>query len=103
MMSMKDYKAGNVVEVLMYNPALEGKEEWREGEVLDNRMIYPSNGSHHRPYPMVIVRVKRTYCKASPVYRFVGNIPVFVDNSLEFYDKENDEGFVYENTIRLKV
>ena len=100
---MKEYKAGNVVEVLMNNPREGNKPEWREGEVLDNRMIYPSNGSHHPPYPIVIVRVRRTYCKATPVYNFIGNIPIFVDNTLEFYEKENDEGFIYENTIRLKV
>jgi hypothetical protein len=100
-MEMLNYKAGDQVEVLINNPRLENKDEWRKAEVIDNRMIYPSHGSHHRPYPMVIVRVTRTYCKATPKYRMVGNIPVFVDNSLEFYDKENDEGFVYENQIRL--
>jgi hypothetical protein len=102
-MEMKNYKAGDLVQVKMINPRLEDKEEWRDGEVLDNRMVYPSHGSHHRPYPIVIIRVKRTYCKATPVYKLIGNIPVFVDNTLEFYEKENDEGFIYENTIRLKV
>jgi hypothetical protein len=102
-MEMKDYKAGDQVQVLMNNPRLDNKDEWRDGEVLDNRMIYPSHGSHHPPYPIVIVRVRRTYCKATPIYRMIGNIPVFVDNSLEFYEKENDEGFLYEKTIRLKV
>jgi hypothetical protein len=99
-MEMKNYKAGDLVQVKMINPRLEDKEEWRDGEVLDNRMVYPSHGSHHRPYPIVIIRVKRTYCKATPVYKLIGNIPVFVDNTLEFYEKENDEGFIYENTIR---
>jgi hypothetical protein len=100
-MEMKDYKPGDKVKVLMNNPRLDNKDEWRDGEVLDNRMVYPGRGEHHRPYPIVIVRVRRTYCKATPTYRWInGNIPVFVDNTLEFYEKENDEGFIYENTIK---
>jgi hypothetical protein len=102
-MELKNYKAGNEVQVLMNNPRNDNKDEWRDGEVLDVRMIYPRNGERHQPYPIVIVRVKRTYCKATPVYRMLGNIPVFVDNNLEFYEKENDEGFLYENQIRLKT
>jgi len=103
-MEMKDYKKGDAVEVLVNNPRMDNKDEWREGEVLDNRMIYPSRGSHHPPYPIVIVRVIRTYCKATANYMFIdGSIPVFVDNTLEFYDKINEEGFVYSNQIRPKV
>lgn len=102
-MEIKDYKGGDVVEVLVNNPQNDNKPEWRDAEVLDKRMIYPSGGSKHPPYPILIVRLKRTYCKATPVYRFInGNIPVFVDNNLEFYDKENDEGVLYSSDIRLK-
>lgn len=103
-MEIKDYKAGDKVEVLINNPQNDNNAEWRDAEVLDKRIIYPSSGSKHPPYPILIVRTRRTYCKATPVYRFVGgNIPVFVDNNLEFYDKDNDEGFVYEKEIRLKA
>jgi hypothetical protein len=103
-MKIADYKAGDEVEVKVNNPANENKEEWRDARVIDKRTIYPSNGSHHPPYPILIVTLKRTYCKATPVYRFIGgNIPVFVDNNLEFYDKENDEGIIYESQIRMKT
>lgn len=102
-MEINDYKGGDVVEVLINNPKLDNKNEWRTAEVLDKRMVYPENGSRHKPYPILIVRVTRTYCKATPTYRWIdGNIPVFVDNTLEFYDKENDEGVIYKNQIRLK-
>ena len=100
-MEMKDYKPGDKVKVLMNNPRLDNKDEWRDGEVIDNRLVYPNRGERHKPYPMVIVRVIRTYCKASPNYMWIdGNIPVFVDNTLEFYDKQNEEGFLYENQIK---
>lgn len=103
-MEIKDYKGGDVVEVLVNNPRNDNKEEWRDGEVLDKRMVYPNRGERHSAYPILIVRLKRTYCKATPTYRFVdNNIPIFVDNSLEFYEKENDEGVFYKNHIRLKV
>lgn len=102
-MELSDYKSGDKVEVLILNIQTD-RFEWREAEVLDVRTIHPRVGEKHLPYPIVIVRVKRTYCKATtPIYRFVDNIPVFVDNNLEFFDKENDEGVLYENTIRLKV
>jgi hypothetical protein len=102
-MEMKDYKTGDQVRVKMNNPRLGNKEEWRDGEVVDNRMIYPNRGERHAPYPMVIVRVTRTYCKATPMYRWInGNIPVFVDNTLEFYEKQNEEGFLYNTEIMLK-
>jgi hypothetical protein len=101
-MERNDYKAGDQVRVKMNNPRNENKEEWRDGEVLDVRMVYPKSPERHKPYPIVIVRVRRTYCKATPTYRFIGNIPIFVDNTLEFYERENDEGFIYDNTIMLK-
>lgn len=102
-MILNDYKAGDQVEALITNPQT-NKDVWVNAEVLDKRMVYPSNGSRHRPYPILIVRLKRTYCKATPQYRwFDGNIPVFLDNKLEFYEKENDEGIIYEKQIRLKT
>jgi|PlaIllAssembly_1097288.scaffolds.fasta_scaffold514876_2 hypothetical protein len=100
---IKDYKAGDEVMVLINNPQKNNRNEWRSAEVIDKRMVYPNGASHHPPYPILIVRVRRTYCKATPTYRFInGNIPVFVDNTLEFYDKENEEGIIYSNQIRPK-
>jgi len=100
-MELNEYKTGDLVEIRMINPKT-NETEWRDAEVLDVRMIHPNHGSKHKPYPILIVRTKRTYCKATPIYRFIKNIPVFVDNSLEFYDKENDEGIIYKTDIRLK-
>ena len=103
-MKIADYKTGDKVEVLMNNPRNNNKDEWRDAEVIDKRIIYPNNGSHHPSYPILIVRVIRTYCQATPIYRWIdGNIPVFVDNNLHYYDKENDEGVLYENLIKLKM
>mgnify|MGYP006989327765 CR=1 FL=1 len=101
-MEINEYKAGDNVEVLINNPRNNNKDEWRDAEVIDKRIIYPSRGEHHRPYSILIVRLKRTYCKATSTYRFIGNIPVFVDNTLEFYEKENEEGVIYPNQIRPK-
>ena len=103
-MEINDYKSGDKVEILINKPQNDNKSEWRDAEVLDKRIIYPNYGERHEPYPILIVRVSRTYCKATPTYKWInGNIPVFVDNTLEFYDKENDEGVIYENQIRLKM
>ena len=83
-MKLDEYKVGDQVEALITNPQT-NKKVWVDAEVLDKRMVYPSNGSHHRPYPFLIVRLKRTYCNATPIYRWInGNVPVFVDNKLEF-------------------
>jgi len=99
-MKINEYKEGDKVEVLMNNPRNNNKDEWRDGEVISKRYIHPQHGP---AYPILIVKVIRTYCKATPVYRWLdGNIPVFVDNNLEFYEKGTEEGFLYENTIRLK-
>lgn len=105
-MEINDYKAGDKVEVIINNPRLENKNEWRDAEVIDKRTIYPSRGSNHRPYPMLIVRVIRTYCKATPNYKDIGTgisvIPFYTHSTLEFYDKINEEGVLYGDQIRLK-
>ena len=102
-MEIKDYKSGDKVEILINNPRNNNVNEWRDAEVLDKRTIYPTYGSHHPPYPILIVRVIRTYCNATPKYRWIdGNIPVYDGSDIEFYDKENDEGIIYSNQIRLK-
>jgi len=97
-MELNEYKTGDLVLIKMINIRT-NETEWRDGEVLNKRMIYPEKS---KPYPILIVRTKRTYCKASPIYKFIGNIPIFVDNDLEYYDKESDEGIIYESEIKLK-
>jgi len=99
---LNEYKQGDVVEVLVNNPRNENLNEWREAEILDKRIIYPRTGEKHQPYPILIVHLTRTFCKATPVYRFIGNIPIFVDNNLEFYNRETDEGIINKNQIRIK-
>jgi len=102
-MTIAEYKSGDMVEVLMNNPRNDNKDEWRQAEVIDKRTVYPAHGSHHKPYPILIVRVLRTYCTASPEYKWIdSNIPVFVSNKLEFYERVNDEGVLYDKQIRLK-
>lgn len=101
-MEINEYKVGDSVEVLINNPRNNNRDEWRDAEVIDRRMVYSSRGKYHHPYPILIVRLKRTFCKATPTYRFIGNIPVFVDNTLEFYEKESEEGVIRSNRIRLK-
>ena len=76
-MKINEYKEGDKVEVLMNNPRNNNKDEWRDGEVISKRYIHPQHGP---AYPILIVN----------------------DNNLEFYEKETEEGFLYENTIRLK-
>jgi hypothetical protein len=101
-MTIAEYKSGDKVEILINNPRNDNKDEWRPAEVIDKRTIYPREKGG-RPYPILIVRVLRTYCTASPEYKWIdSNIPVFVSNKLEFYDRVNDEGVLYEGQIRLK-
>lgn len=104
-MKIEEYNPGDNVQVLINNPRNNNKEEWKDGVVLYKRMIYPKmNYEKFTPYPILIVSVMRTYCKATPIYRWINdNIPVFVDNSLEYYDKISEEGFIYENQIKLKI
>lgn len=100
---LREYKAGDQVQVLVNNPRNENLNEWRDAEVTDKRFIHPNRGEHFHPYPILIVRLTRTYCKATPRYKFIDNIPVFVENDLTYYDKENEEGIIYENQIRPKA
>jgi hypothetical protein len=102
-MTISEYKPGDLVDVLINNIRLDNKKEWRPGEVIDKRTIHPGYGEHHHPYPILIVRTTRTYCKAEPIYRWVDNIPIYFDSNLEFYDKENDEGIIYPEQIRLRL
>ena len=105
-MKLNEYKSGDAIEVRITNPRREDAIEWREGEVIGVQTIYPNNGEKHKPYPMVVVKLTRTYVKANPEYRYLkGNVKrmkVFVDNSIEFYEKESTEGIIHENQIRLK-
>ena len=102
-MKINDYKIGDSVEVLINNPRLDNKNEWRKAEVIGKRIIYPSNYSHHKPFPILIVRVIRTYCKSTPIIKWIENIPVYVDSKLYFYEKENDEGILYMENIKLSI
>ena len=103
-MKLDAYKSGDKVEVRILNPQT-NDNEWRPGEVIGIQMIHPAHGQRHKPYPMAVVKTTRTYCKATPKYRYltgsVKRVKVFVDNVLEWYDKENTEGFIYDHHVRL--
>ena len=103
-MTLAEYKSGDKVEVRILNPKT-NDYEWREGDVIGIQTVYPNVGERHKPYPMVIVKTTRTYCKATPKYRYlkgaVKRVKVFVDNILEWYDKENTEGFIYDHHVRI--
>jgi len=103
-MKLNEYYSGDLVEVKFRNPQFDYKEEWREGKVIGVQTVFPK-GQGGKPYPMVVIKFNRTYCKATPKYKYItGNvkrIKVFVDNTLEFYTKESTEGFLYEHEVRL--
>lgn len=102
-MRTEDYKIGDKVEVLINNPRNDNKDEWRDAEVIKINTIYPSGSGNYTPYPMLIVRVIRTYCRVvANNYRMVDSIPIYVDCTLEYYDKINEEGIVNSNEIKLK-
>jgi hypothetical protein len=106
-MELNKYKSGDEVAVRMSNPKLDGKLEWRKGVVIGVQTIHPNTGERHKPYPMVTVKTIRTYCKATPKYKWLEGsakkVKVFVDNTLEFYDKKTTEGFIYESMIKLNI
>lgn len=101
MLAFEKYTKRQRVEVQINNPKNGNKTEWRKGIVIDCVWI---SGEKHRPYPMLLVEAKRTYCKAEPIYKTIDvngtKIQVFVDNTLEFYDNVNTEGFVYTDEVR---
>lgn len=100
-MLLKDYKIGNKVEVLMNNPRLNNKNEWRDAEVIDTYIIHPNHGPG---YVVLMVKVIRTYCKVvDTVYRWVDNVKVYDHDVLDFFDKENSELVLYSENIKLKT
>lgn len=101
-MKMTDYKIGDLVQVLISNPKNDNKPEWRDAEVVDVRIIEPDIVTSKKSYPMVVVKVVRTYCNATPRFLNMGGIDVFLENILNFYDRENTEGIIYETNIKLK-
>lgn len=101
-MLLSDYKIGDKVQVLTTD-AKHLNPSWFDGEVINKQFVYPKHGERFNIYTMLIVRIVRTYCNTKPVYRWVGNIPVYVESTFEYFEKENDEGFVYDSEVRLKV
>ena len=104
--SISEYKAGDNVKYWIRdaktpeaiweghprNPDLVQKAgEWRDAVVDRIQMVYPHKGT---PYPMVMVKVDRCYCSG------VWNTDTF-NNDLTFFVKENIEGEVYQENLRL--
>lgn len=78
------YEIGDKVKVHMQ---IGNMREWRKGKVVSIATIYPSSSSMHRPYPMFVVECVRTY---------------FNSVTKTYYDKLNQEGFVYNNQIKKR-
>lgn len=102
-MEINDYRVSDDVEILINNPRNNNSSEWRKAQILYKRMIYSQSNERHAPYPILIVRVSRTYCHVTPIYDFINNIPIFIDNTFDYYEKVNDEGIIYSNQIRLQT
>lgn len=76
------YEVGDDVQVHM---GIGNSFEWRKGVVVSKQTVYPVGGFRHRPYTMLIVEAVRTY---------------FNSATQEFYDKLNQEGYVYANQVK---
>lgn len=87
MKRLSDYKVNDCVSVLIDNIRT-GGDEWRTAMVKDVRWIHPTYGSKHPPYPIIVVKVIRTYCKENS------------DGKIEFFDKLNTEIFIYAEQVR---
>lgn len=98
---LSNYVVGEEVEVKILNPKT-NKHEWRPAKVVEIKTIHPNRGERHKPYPMIMVEVHRTYVKGSPVYEYKYGVKIFVENELTYYTKINIEGFLYEKEIRPK-
>ena len=99
-MELKDYKPGDKVTARINNPEMDNQAVWVDGEVVEIKTIHPAHGQRHKPYPMVMVKLNRTYCDAKPIYRVEDGVRIFDHNKLRFYTKENIEGFIYKNELK---
>jgi hypothetical protein len=101
-MKLNEYKIGDKVEVLINNPKL-NTDTWVDGEVLGRGFILPLKNERHKPYTILTIKLNRIYCKIEPIYNYINdNIPIFVDNKIEFYEMTNIEGFIDDKKVRLK-
>ena len=82
MKNLSEYKVGENVEVHMQ---IGNSREWREGTIVDSSQVHPVGSSKHRPYTMLIIECIRTY---------------FNSETQKYYDKLNQEGFVYADQVR---
>ena len=99
-MELQDYKTGDRVQVAMDNLKT-GKVEWRDGEVIEIKIIEPGRTERHKPYPMVMVKTTRTYWRSVPNYGWTKEgVRVYKNDIGYFYDKENTEGFLFNNEIK---
>lgn len=94
------YRKGEDVEVHIRDAKTGNNPVWRAGVVDRTDTVYPNAGSRHKPYPILFAKVMRTYCRATPVYAEHSSIKIWLRDDLEFYEKENIEGFVYADQVR---
>jgi hypothetical protein len=102
-MKLNEYKVDDKVSARINNPELDNQAIWVDGEVTEIKTIYPSRGERFKPYPMVMVLLERTYCDATPIYEVNSGIKIFTHNKLRFYTKPNNEGFIYDNHLKLRA
>lgn len=95
-MKIEDFNIGDKVQVLITNPK-ENKDEWRNGEVINKGIIYPTGTQRHDPYPKFTVKYTHTYYrKLKDNYDGI----VWVSEDGEFYNKENESLFFIDGTIK---
>lgn len=85
---MKNLDKYKIDEQIEYYIQIGNIKVWRKAKVVDSRIVYPENGSHHRPYTMILVEVIRTYFNA------------LLPENERYYDKLNTEWVVYANEVR---
>jgi len=100
-MKLSEYKQGDNVQARINNPEMDNQAVWVDGEVTEIKTIYPSRGERFKPYPMVMVLLRRTYCEATPIYRVDNGLRIFDHHKLRFYTKPNIEGFIFDNHLNL--
>jgi hypothetical protein len=88
--SLWDFKVGDSVEVLTLNAKV-GKDIWHDAEVVEVRKFENYVRGKDCGYPVVFVKLMRTYCRA-----------IEGSNDLEFFTKEAINAFLYMSEIKPK-
>ena len=99
-MTIDSFQVGQEVKVQINDVKSFGGNgsKWVDGIVTDKWMSSPK-GSGERPFPMIKVKYIHTYYrKLKDNYNGI----VWIGEEGEYYDKENESLFFYDNTISAK-